>query len=81
MSYNAKPMNRQQLRQLIESAGLSQVEAARLIGITDRNMRRYIAGDLSIPRPIELALLFVIGQRMQPGRHEQLYGKLWEGLK
>ena len=26
-------------------------------------MRRYIAGDLPIPQPIELALLYVIGQR------------------
>ncbi len=56
-------MNPKQLRQLLESAGLSQSEAARVIGITDRTLRRYIAGDMPTPRAIEFALLYVIGQK------------------
>lgn len=56
-------MTPNQLRKLLNSAGLSQSEAARQIDITDRNMRRYIAGDLPIPRTVEFALLYVIEKR------------------
>jgi transcriptional regulator with XRE-family HTH domain len=74
-------MNHKQLRQLLESAGVSQSEAARLIGITDRTLRRYIAGDLPVPRPVALALLYVVAQRVQPGRHDQLYAKITSRLE
>lgn len=38
------------LRELLERAGLSQREAARLIGITDRMMRYYLSDDPAAPR-------------------------------
>ena len=38
------------LRDLIDRAGLSQREAARRIGITDRMMRYYLADDEASPR-------------------------------
>jgi DNA transposition AAA+ family ATPase len=59
MSYDAA-MTRKQLRKLIEDAGLSQAKAARLIGLTDRSMRRYLAGDVEIPRSVEYAVRYVI---------------------
>ena len=53
-------MTRGQLRKLLERAGLSQMKAARLVGITGRSMQRYIAGDVEIPLAIEYALRYVI---------------------
>ncbi|MDP2322589.1 MAG: helix-turn-helix domain-containing protein [Gammaproteobacteria bacterium] len=45
-----------QLRAALTKAGLSQRGAARLLGIDERTMRRYCAGDLPVPRVVELAL-------------------------
>ena len=50
-----------QLRDLLERAGLSQRGAARKLHIDERTMRRYCAGELPVPRVVELALLYVIG--------------------
>jgi len=40
----------------IEKLGLTQVAAGHFLGISDRQSRRYIAGDREIPRDIELLL-------------------------
>jgi hypothetical protein len=52
-----------QLQKLLDLAGLSQRGAAKELDISERNMRRYIAGDLPIPRVIEYALRWLISQR------------------
>lgn len=59
LSYAAsmKPL---QLRRLLDKAGLTQVEAGRLIGVTDRTMRRYVSGATRVPRVVVCALLYVI---------------------
>ena len=49
------------LRGLLEKAGTSQREAARLLGITDRSMRYYLSDETSdswraAPYPIQFAL-------------------------
>jgi len=44
------------LRKTLEGLEISQRAAAKYIGINERTMRRYIAGDLEIPRAIELAV-------------------------
>jgi plasmid maintenance system antidote protein VapI len=44
------------LRKILEGLEISQRAAAKYIGINERTMRRYIAGDLEIPRAIELAV-------------------------
>jgi transcriptional regulator with XRE-family HTH domain len=49
-----------QLRKLLEKAGLTQTGAARLIGLTDRTMRRYVSGETPVPRVVICALLYVI---------------------
>ena len=36
--------------------GLTQRGAARLLGINERTMRRYVLGEARIPKAIELAL-------------------------
>lgn len=62
-------MNATELRALLESAGLSQRGAARLLDIDERTMRRYCSGDLPIPNVIVLALRQVIDQKHSPERH------------
>ncbi len=44
------------LRELLERAGLSQREAARRIGISERVMRYYLAGEREAPYPVQYAL-------------------------
>lgn len=47
------------LLELLERAGLSQREAARLIGITDRMLRYYLSDDPAAaraPYPVQFAL-------------------------
>lgn len=61
-------MTGKELRKLLEHGGLNQSEAARAIEIGDRTMRRYIAGDLDIPRTVEYALLYVIEHKITEPR-------------
>jgi len=56
-------MHPRKFRQLLETASLTQTEAARLIGMTDRQMRRYVAGDAPVPQVVIYALRYVISQR------------------
>ena len=60
-------MTPRQLQKFLHDAGLSQSGAAREIGIEPRTMRRYIAGDLPVPRAIEYALRWVVSQQGSKG--------------
>lgn len=51
-----KQTDADRLRDLLEAAGLSQRGAARELGIDERTMRRYVAGDAAVPRVIFLAV-------------------------
>lgn len=53
-------MTSTELRELIESSGLSQREIARMLVIDERTLRRYLAGDLPIPKVVELAVTCLI---------------------
>lgn len=53
-------MRPQQLRALLKKAGLTQTDAAHLIGLTARSMRRYVSGETPVPRVVVYALLYVI---------------------
>lgn len=55
------------LRELIESSGLSQREIARLLVIDERTLRRYLAGDLPIPKVVELAVTCLLNHPPVPG--------------
>lgn len=52
-------MTGKQLQKLIDGLGLSQVAAAKRIGISPRQMRRYCAGDAKIPVVVECAMMWV----------------------
>jgi plasmid maintenance system antidote protein VapI len=49
-------MTPNQLRTALARLGLSQRGAARLLGIDERTMRKYVAGDLVIPEMMVWAL-------------------------
>lgn len=49
-------MTARQLLQLLQRTGETQVGMARKLGISDRNMRRYVAGSLQVPRVMEIAI-------------------------
>jgi hypothetical protein len=48
-----------QLQKLIDGLGLSQVAAAKRIGISPRQMRRYCSGEAKIPVVVECAMMWV----------------------
>lgn len=54
------------LRTLLESHGLSQRGAARELDISERTMRRYIAGELPVPRVVALALAWLVQTKGTP---------------
>lgn len=45
-----------QLQAALDRAGLSQRVAARELGIGERHMRRYVAGDAVIPKHVAIAV-------------------------
>lgn len=49
-----------QLQRLLDRAGLSQRGAAKAIGINERTMRKYIAGESAIPLTVEYALRWIV---------------------
>ena len=53
---------------MLDRAGFTQSKAARLIGLTDRSMRRYLAGDLPIPLSVDYALRYVIEHKIDEER-------------
>jgi len=53
-------MTSKELNRLLAAIELSQRSAARLIGINERTMRRYCAGESRIPRVVELALTCLV---------------------
>lgn len=58
------------LRALLEQGELSQVQAAREIGIGERMMRHYCAGNWPVPRYVWLALERVIELRRKPRKRK-----------
>jgi len=51
-----------EIRALLEKARISQCAAARQIGISERSMRRYVAGEFQMPQQAANALLAVCSQ-------------------
>lgn len=49
-------MTAKQLQAMLDKAYRTQVEMARAIGISGRQMRRYCSGDAKVPRVVELAV-------------------------
>jgi plasmid maintenance system antidote protein VapI len=45
-----------QLQKLLDRARLSQRGAAKALGLNERTMRKYVAGDAEVPKVVELAI-------------------------
>ncbi len=54
-----------QLRKLIKAAGLTIRGAADQLGMNQRQLYRYLAGDAEVPRVVELALMWVTRKRRE----------------
>lgn len=53
-------MTSDEYREAIDSLGLSQVGAARLLGVDERTSRRWANGERDIPPPAERFLRYLI---------------------
>jgi len=54
-------MTAQQLRTLIEEHEFTQAGLAALIGLSGRQMRRYLADEAAIPQHVEMAIVCLLG--------------------
>lgn len=50
----------------IDTLGMTQTASSRFFGATDRTVRRWIAGDNPVPRPVEILLLYMTRRGMTP---------------
>jgi hypothetical protein len=57
----ASPITGAQLQALLDGAQRSQRGTAKELDISERQMRRYVAGEALIPKVVELALLYLCG--------------------
>jgi hypothetical protein len=60
-------MTNVELQELLQQMDESQVGMARKLRISDRNMRRYISGQLPIPKVVEMAVR-CLAEHPQNGR-------------
>jgi hypothetical protein len=61
-------MTPQQYESTIHRLGLTQVGAARFLGVDERTSRRYIAGKAVIPPPTAMLLNLMLKYRVTPER-------------
>jgi hypothetical protein len=59
-----------QLQKLLDKGGFSQRGAAKELGINERHMRRYIAGEAVIPKHIEIAVRCICEHRAKEVRRD-----------
>ena len=52
-----------ELQKLLDDSCMSARGTARRLAINERTMRSYLAGDLKIPRTVELAVLYLVEHR------------------
>lgn len=60
-------MTADEYRTAIGQLGLSQIAAARLLGVDARTSRRWALGERDVPAPAERFLRFLIAARIDPG--------------
>jgi hypothetical protein len=56
-------MTKHDYRTALETLGLSQIAAAKVLGIADRTSRAYALGERPVPAPVALALRLLIEKR------------------
>jgi hypothetical protein len=58
-------MTKDDYRTALETLGLSQVAAAKVLGIADRTSRAYALGERPVPEPVALALGLLIEKQQK----------------
>ncbi len=61
-------MTPEEYRETLAALELSQLGAARLLGVNDRTARRWALGEAEIPPPAARFLLFLRGAKIPPDR-------------
>jgi len=54
-----------QFTSALKSLGLRQIDAAELLGITDRAIRTYVAGTTKVPQPIAKILHLLLAGKLK----------------
>jgi hypothetical protein len=57
-----------------ELFGSNQTAAARFLGYTDRNSRRFISGETEVPKAVAMLLELMIAVKKKPDAVEKLIG-------
>lgn len=68
-------MTAKQYSDAIERLGLTQVGAARFLGVDERTSRRWIAGERPIPEPVAKFLRYLIAAKVAPDEVEKLLSR------
>jgi hypothetical protein len=61
-----------QYKSAIDRLGLSQVGAARFLGVDDRTSRRWISGERDVPEPVSRFLRYLIAAKVTPDEVEAI---------
>lgn len=61
-------MTSDEYRTTIAALGLTQVGAARFLGVDERTSRKWAAGERDIPPPVERFLRFLVAAKIKPER-------------
>lgn len=59
-------MRKREFREALDTLGLLQTEAAKLLGIDPRTLRRFALGEAEVPRPIALVLRLMVKYKIAP---------------
>jgi|RhiMethySRZTD1v2_1073278.scaffolds.fasta_scaffold00200_47 hypothetical protein len=73
-------MTKEDYRAVLAALGLSQVAAAKVLGIADRTSRAYALGERPVPEPVALALRLLMEKQRQKRRVRERQQKQWRGL-
>ena len=57
------PLTPQQLRRALRRLGLNQVQAAKRLNVTDRTVRRWVAGKSRVPESVAMLLEIWLRER------------------
>jgi hypothetical protein len=68
-------MNRTEFSKAIDALGLTQVGAARFLGVDPRTCRRYVAGELPLPPAAAMLLRVMLAHGLAPDDVGKLDGR------
>jgi len=65
-------MDRQEFTRALEQLSLNQTSAAKLLGVSDRSVRNWVAGTHEIPRSVEIVLRLMAWQNLSVEKVETI---------